>query len=428
MNLRVRWLYLAVGTLMLMLAGLLYAWSIFRGPLSILFPSWTATQMSTIFMISMIACSGFGFCSGILSQKIKCATIIRIACLLFIVGFGAVTLLLDENAPDKSLIIICIFYGILCGGGIGFIYNSIMGAVTRWFPNDTGMASGVLLMGFGVGGIVLGSIVNKLAENIGIQNTFFIIGAGLAIFLFAGSFFMKTPPWLLDNYDAESSESEGSAQTKIDANALANETDLDDEKNYTVKEMLRTLSAWVLFFSVMALGIGGMIVINSAAVIAVSFGASAIVGLIVSVFNGIGRFALGKSYDVFGRVKSYTGNCIIMVLAGIILLIGSWTGNMIFMLIGLPMMGLAFGGTPSLLSAMTTEFYGPKHFPANYGFMVLNIAVSAVIGPILSGRLQDASNGSFEGSFIMLIIVGVVALLLGFSISHFAKKEGLIKS
>ena len=68
-KLGIRWLYLAVGVVALLFAGIIYGWSILKAPLAADF-GWTADQLALNFTLTMcFFCLG-GFVGGLLSKKI----------------------------------------------------------------------------------------------------------------------------------------------------------------------------------------------------------------------------------------------------------------------------------------------------------------------------------------------------------------------
>ena len=48
-----RWIYVAVGCVVLLFSGLVYAWSVLSGPIAAEFPRWTTAQLSLTFTIVM---------------------------------------------------------------------------------------------------------------------------------------------------------------------------------------------------------------------------------------------------------------------------------------------------------------------------------------------------------------------------------------
>ena len=54
-----RWIYAVIGTIVLVFAGLIYAWSVLAAPLASYFAEWSAAQLSLTFTI----CMSF-FCLG----------------------------------------------------------------------------------------------------------------------------------------------------------------------------------------------------------------------------------------------------------------------------------------------------------------------------------------------------------------------------
>lgn len=164
---KVRWSYLVVGTVMMMFLGLIYAWSIFRAPLMEIYPDWTASQLSMTFTISMIFFCLGGYFAGRMSKSMRPQYIaIMAAAILFSGFFGVSRMNPTDSAASLNVIHIC--YGVLCGSGVGCAYNATLSSINRWFKDRPGLSSGVLLMGFGLGGIVLGSVTNNFIGQKGI--------------------------------------------------------------------------------------------------------------------------------------------------------------------------------------------------------------------------------------------------------------------
>jgi OFA family oxalate/formate antiporter-like MFS transporter len=359
-------------------------------------------------------CTG-GFVAGKLSAKLKHRTILLISAASILIGFAGISFLFDSASGGKTLIVLYIFYGILGGGGVGLSYNTLLGVVARWFPGQTGMASGVLLLGFGIGGLLLGKLVTVLAgTSLGIQYTFIALGILLAVIILIGSFIVRIPSQPIAPPQAKSA----AAATTAAATAI-------EVKNYTLGEAVKTREFWCLFLWVVFTCIGGLLVINSAAPIAVKFGSTAVMGLIVSVFNGAGRPIMGTIYDKLGRKKSMTINSFIMLIGGAALVFAQFTGSLALIFIGLPLIGICYGGSASLLAASANKFFGPKNYQVILGAATFSLAVAAIIGPLLSSKLQELSGGEYFSSFIMLTVVAIIAIVANQLLSVFSKKDGL---
>jgi OFA family oxalate/formate antiporter-like MFS transporter len=422
MNNGKRYIYLTAGTIMLLFLGLVYAWSIFRAPLTAIFTDWSPTQLSLTFSITITCFCIGGFLAGKLSARIKHRFIILLSAACIFIGYGGIFLLFDETNSSKTLGILYIFFGVLGGGGVGLSYNTLLGVIARWFPGRAGMASGILLLGFGIGGLALGSLVNTLAspDSIGIRSTFLVLGILFAVVLVVGSFFVKLP------------ESAPVPQQKD-----ASPVQVTEPRSYTLGEAIKTGTFWLIFAWTAFMCIGGLLVINSAAPIATLFGAPAVMGLIVSVFNGAGRPIIGTIFDKIGRKRAMTINTLIMLVGGIVLILAAVTDSPVFVFIGLPLIGICYGGTPALLSASINKFFGPKFYQVILGAVTFSLAVGAIVGPLLSSKLQQSAtraaltsdSGAFSNiyftSFVLLIVVAALALVIASIISAVSKKDGL---
>ncbi|MDR0598109.1 MAG: MFS transporter [Treponema sp.] len=382
-----RWIYLVSGVVMLLFLGLLYGWSIFRPPLTAIYPSWTAPQLSLTFTLSMIFFCLGGFFSGKIGAKVSSRVVILLSGTFLLAGFLGASRMKTED-PDLSLVMLYLCYGALCGFGVGIGYNAVIATVTRWFPDRPGMASGLLMMGFGFGGIVLGSVVNALVKAAGIFSAFFRLGILVWIVMALGSFLVKAPP------------SPEKAARK------------EDGAGYPPSRMLRTGAFWCFFAYAVVTSSAGLLVINSAATIAVAYGAPAVLGLIVGVFNGIGRLLFGAIYDRVGRRRSMLLNTGCMAAAGLCLLAGALTGGAPLIFLGLVFVGISYGGSPVMTSAVVYRFFGARHYGVNFSIANFLVVPAAFIGPMISSAILEASGGVYTPAFVMLILLAAAAFVL----------------
>ncbi|MBR0373902.1 MAG: MFS transporter [Mogibacterium sp.] len=400
-----RWLYLFTGTLILLFLGLIYAWSLFRAPFSEIFTDWTVSQLSMTFTISICCFCLGGFLSGQLSRFLNVKMRFLLAAVCLFIGFFGVSTLNPANAA-ASLTKLYIFYGILGGGGVGIGYNAVITTITKWFPDKVGLASGIMLMGFGLGGLVLGSIVTGMVGSMGLFPTFRLLAFATAIVLLLGVLIVKAPV--------------APAKPAADDKAAAASSDVVE---ITSHEMLRTGRFWGFFLWCIFINSAGLMVINSAANISVMYGGSAILGMIVSLFNGAGRIVAGNNFDRKGRRFATLINVLFMAAAGVLLVFGHITKGLFLIIIGLIFVGMAYGGCPTLTSAYINKAFGPKNFTSNYSIANFSLLPAALIGPMISAKLLEASGGVYITNFIAILVFTGVAFALWVFLNNASKKS-----
>ncbi len=422
-----RWLILIIATVSLLFLGLIYAWSIFKAPLAELFPSWTVSQLSLTFTISMsMFCIG-GFVGGITSKKLGLRIKFFISAVLLFVAFFGVSMV-DTANPSKSLVMLYVFYAFFGGGGVGFAYNAIIGSVSKWFPDCIGLASGIMLMGFGLGALVLGGIASGMMGSIGVALTFKILAVAIAIAMVLSAIFIKAPeagevaPAKKDAALDAAKEAEATGDAAKTAGDAA-KTEADASTQYTPAEMLKTSKFWIFLIWNICVSAAGLLVINSAANISIAFGGAAVLGMIVSLFNGFGRIVSGTIFDKKGSSTAILACTMFMVIAGVLLSLGGITKSYALVFAGLVFVGLSFGGCPALGSAYTNKQFGAKHFPTNFSIMNFNLLFAATLGPTLSAKLLTAANGVYNTNFYAVLALAVIGIVLWALLAVILKKE-----
>lgn len=384
-----RWLNLALGTIVMLFLGLIYAWSVFAAPLEAAF-HWDRAQTSLTFTISIvffvIGLIVSGFLSAILSKRV----LMLISAASMLVGFVLCS-------RTTSLWQLYIFYGVLVGFGVGMANNALVSSIVAWFPEKRGVASGILMMGFGLGGLLLSNTAQSLMEQIGWQKVFFWFGIVFGIIIGLGSFLAKNPP---EGFHPTSS--------KVTSKTVA------DVEDVPVGKVVKGATFWVYILWFAMVMAGGLLVIGHASSFAQDLGAAPSLGAfaagILSLFNGIGRVITGITCDRFGLKVSMHCTTIYLLLASVLLVLAASLGSMPLLFAGYILAGLSYGGGPTTSSIFASSFYGSKYFSMNYAAASGGMIPGAILGPYLGGVLRASSDG-YLTSFITVLIFGVVGIV-----------------
>ena len=400
-----RWVYAIVGVIVLLFAGLVYAWSVLSTPIAAEFTSWTKAQLSLTFTIVMILfCIGSLLC-GLLSGKLSAKMSVRIGAVLFLLGFFLAS-------RTQSVAMLYIGFGVLCGLSSGLCYNAVMSTMVRWFPDRPGLISGVLLMGFGGGSFIIGKLYQAWTPDWigGWRVSFVVLGIIIFVVLAICSFFFVAPG---ADFVAPAAKS---GKTAVKAAG----------RDHKPLEMVKKPTFWLYYVWAIAVSAAGLALISQAS--GVVWEASAdqtagavatIVGLI-SICNAVGRVLFGGMYDKYGRSLSMQlVNILFIITAGVLILALS-TRSIVVVIIGFVLGGLAYSGVTPTNSAFCRAYFGPAHYPVNFPLINSNL-IFASFGSTISGALYDAS-GSYNATFFLIIGLAAAGMLVGY-LRHRQKEQ-----
>ena len=372
---------LAAGTVIMLFYGLLYAWSIFSSPFQKEF-GWTAAQLGLCFTFVMIFFCLGGIAGSFLTGKLGLMKTILIGGVLDFAGYGLVYFL-----SGNSIAFLFVLF-IISSLGCGIVYNAVVSYVVSLFPDKKGLASGVLLLGFGASTLVFGTIASSIMESAGWRITYVLTAVCLLLVAFFGRIFLN----------CEKAENKaGTAGGGL-----------------TTGEMVKTSTFWIFFFATALLSLFGQGIIGHGKNIAAEGGADAAlatlsVGLI-SVANGLGRIVFGTLYDKKGFSFALTVDAIVYIVAGTVLALSLKSSATAPMLIALILCGLGYGAVPPIASSATRDFFGSDHYPKNFSIMNLNIIIAS-LGSTIIGKLS-ASLGSYSSSVWPFVVLEIVPIIL----------------
>ena len=378
--------------------GILYTWSVISKGIpeawgwSEADKSWPYAIACLIFSIGMVP-------AGRMQDRIGPRTVAVIGGVL--VGIGMIV-----SSFVTSPVGYILGFGVLAGAGIGFGYASATPPAVKWFPAaKTGLIAGIVVSGFGLASVYAAPLSTWLIVTFGMQKTVFVLGIAFLIIVVGLAQLLVTPP-------------QGYVPEDVNRSASPNTATLSND--YNPKQMLSTLSFYLLWF-MYACGSGaGLMIIAKLAAIAkhqAGINLGFILVAVLAVGNGAGRIGAGIISDRIGR-KQTMFICFLLQAVIIFLLSRAYTGSILANAVVLAfisaLVGANYGANLSLFPSITKDYYGLKNFGVNYGLVFTAWGVGGFMLALLAGRLYDIYHTfayAYYGACILLILAAVVTVI-----------------
>jgi OFA family oxalate/formate antiporter-like MFS transporter len=311
----------------------------------------------------------------------------------------------------STLMGLYISFGVVVGLGLGAAYVTPIATTVKWWPDKRGLMTGLVVMGFGAGAIIGGIGGPILIAQVGVLTTFLIFGIIFgAVITFCGALLRVPPPGYKPAGWSPPAPAPGAKVAKAD---------------YGPGEMVATLPFWLLWIEYLIAAGVGLIVISQASPIGQEIAklTPVVAGgalTILAIFNGLGRPGFGYISDALGRARSMS-LVFAMYIVSLIFVLPNATTFGTYVL-GLCLVGFAFGGTLALMPAFTADFFGTKGLGVNYGWLFSAYGVAGGVLTLYAARVRQVT-GAWTTAFWYLTILCAVGLVLTFVTKAPAPKE-----
>ena len=426
-NLPNRWLVAIMGTLLQVSLGTVYAWSFFQKPIMTA-NNWTNSQAAWAFSLAIFFLGLSAAWGGINLAKFGPRKLAMTGGFLFGTGYliGAYALSI------QSIPLLYIGYGVIGGCGLGLGYVTPVATAAKWFPDRKGFITGMVVMGFGFGALIMSKVLAPIFMakfNGNVSSVFYAIGVIMLIVTLPAGYFLVNPPAGFVPKGFTPPATTASAQASQDA--------------ITAKQCVTSLKfmmMWVVFFfniiaGIMFIGFQSPMIqdlikktmdpatLTDPKVIAGLAASGATLIAISSIFNGIGRFFWGGLSDKIGRVQAFR---LILGTQFIVFVTLMFVSNPIIFGVLVCYVLLCYGGGFGSMPSFVLDVFGAKLMPVVYGTILTAWGCAGIVGPQIVAYLKDNYAGqAAQYTFVTASALLLLGLLITFALNNnkFAAKE-----
>ena len=382
--------------------GTVYAWSFFQTIL-VRQLGWSFTETAWAFSLTILSLGTSAAWAGALLPRIGPRRLAVTGSVMFSGGYMLASLALKWD----MLALFYVGYGVIGGAGIGMGYVTPVATVAKWFPDKKGLATGIVVMGFGVGALLLSKglaplLIVRMEGDLSL--VFLGLGVIFACVLIPCSLVLSNPP--------------------VAVGAVA-EQPRNDESDSAAPYLRSSefVLMWTVFFCNIAAGISiisfqsellqevwGLADPTVEPATLAEYGATLIA--VSSLCNGVGRLFWGLLSDRLGRVRVFR-----ILLASQMVVFGilmTERNPYVFSALVCYVL-LCFGGGFATMPSFVLDVFGPQKMSTIYGTILTAWAAAGICGPLYVGYLKDQYP---DRAFIYCFLIGILMLGLGYVFSY----------
>ena len=391
---RNRW-FIALAAIGLHISiGSVYAWSVLTRPI-MADMGFTLSQTTWTFSLAILMLGLSAGFLGSFAEKIGPKKSGLLAMLFLVTGLLGTAYALSIH----NLTLLYLFYGIIGGIGLGIGYITPVSTLVKYFPNHPGFATGLAIMGFGFASLIAGPLMQYLVAQVGLVDTFIILGVIYLVIMGASSLYLKAP------------QPKHPTRTTKDKSAMYVHT-----HGMLANDAMKTWqfgALWWIFFINITCGIGLLSLASPMAQEAIGMtpaAAASLVG-IIGIFNGGGRIAWSTISDYLGRSQTYILFFIIEIVAFYLL---ARTNSALTFQILILLIITCYGGGFSCMPAYLADLYGIRQLSTIHGRILTAWGLAGIAGPMLVSYFHEAGYGyttaleCFAALFVLNTIIAII--------------------
>jgi MFS family permease len=369
---------------------LVFTFSIFLKPLTGAF-GWSRESVSAAFGFAALTVAVCSPPLGHLLDRFGPRRVILPCMAVFGVAFASLGFLTPRLT---HLYAVFVLLGIVGNGTTQMGYSR---AVSTWFDQRRGLALALMLAGVGTGSMIFPPIAQALIAGYGWRAAYIVLGAlVLVLGIPLTALFVRERP----------------------GDSIDRRTILD---GMTVAQGLRSRAFWILIATlfVSSVSMNGAITHLSALLTdrGVTAAHAALAASMLGLASFFGRLLTGFLLDRFFGPR--VGFCLCAIASGGILLLAR-AGSSMPGIAAAMLIGLGVGAEASLTPYLLTRYFGLRGFSTLYGFTWTAYAVAGAIGPVLMGKVFDAT-GSYVSLLTLLSATTLGAAVLLFWLPRYPR-------